>query len=34
MVPGENLLCLEFDDTLPGPDGQRVAARVRTIVVH
>ena len=34
MVPGENLLCLEFDDALPGPTGHRVAARVRTIVVH
>jgi len=34
MVPGENLLCLEFDDALPGPPGQRVAARVKRIVVH
>jgi hypothetical protein len=34
MIPGENLLCLEFAAALPGPPGQRVAALVRRIVVH
>jgi hypothetical protein len=34
LVSGENLLCLEFDRALPGPEGQRVAARVKRIVVH
>ncbi len=34
MIPGENLLCLEFEGALPGPPHQRVAAWVRRIVVH
>jgi hypothetical protein len=34
MIPGQNLLCLEFEGALPGPPQQRVAAWVRRIVVH
>lgn len=34
MVPGENLLCLEFDDSIPGADGLAIGAQVRRIVVH
>jgi hypothetical protein len=34
MVPGENLLCLEFDDFVSGADGARIGAHIKRIVVH
>jgi hypothetical protein len=34
MVPGENLLCFEFDDPVPGADGVGIGAYVKRIVVH
>jgi hypothetical protein len=34
MVSGENVLCLEFQDAVPGADGERLGARVSRIVIH